>query len=618
MTITQTLLVPLHKLAVSPVNVRKTGGTKIDDLAAMIDSQGLLHRLTVVPSATGKAGCFDVVAGNRRLKALRLLAGKKKLAKSEPIECLLVSTENATAASLSENIGREAMHPADQYLAFQALIAEGKSVADVAASFGVSELTVSRRMKLAQVSPRLFEQYRKDKMTLEQLMQFTLTDDHEKQESVWKSSPDWQRSPQHLRALLTEGEVSATDPMVVFVGIDAYQSAGGVVRTDLFTDDGDGFVTDAALLSELATAKLEAIADQYRTAGWKWVEARPRCGYSDLAAFRKIPRGFRDPSDMERFSLEVLDKAIAAANQAIEAAQDDDSDDGDEALYKALDTVENAREEFIQTLTTWTPEQLAVAGVIVAIDNEGKAQAHEGLVRPEDQKALRRVSQGKALAEGDTEAIKSEHSERLTGALTAHRNAAIQALLVKRPEVALVALVHSMVLQSFEVYRCSFTADPLQVKANTVAHVQRSAAPDIDQSAAGLAFNQSWATWEGLLPKDGTALFAWLLALSAVELQELLTLCIAASVNTMASRDVKGLPGQALASVLGLDMADWWQPTAEGYLKHVSKAQIIAAVSAAKSADAAKLLPKKGKSELVVAAETALRDTRWLPAVLKS
>ena len=329
---------------------------------------------------------------------------------------------------------------------------------------------------------------------------------------------------------------------------------------------------------------------------------------------------YRDASDEEQVHLDMLDKAIAAANQEIEAAQDNDDEAGDEALYKTLDAAESTRAAFVQTLVTWTPEQVAMAGVMVTVDNQGKTLVHEGLVRPDDQKALQRASQGNALANGDAEAeaVKSEHSERLTRALTAHRNAAIQALLVKRPEVALVVLVHSLVLQSFEGYRCSFIGDPLQVKANTVAFAQHAAAPDIQQSAAGLAFHHSWATWEALLPKEGGTLFAWLLALPALELQELLTLCIAASVNTMAGRDVKGLPGQALAAALGLDMADWWQPTAAGYLKQVSKAQIIAAVGAAKSADAAKSLPKKSKAELVIAAETALRGTRWLPTVLRA
>ena len=145
----QLILVPLNKLIPSPANVRKTGGGNIDELAAMIDAQGLLHRLTVVPASNRKKGYFEVAGGGRRLKALNLLASQNKLPKDAPIECKRVEADAATAASLAENIGREAMHPADQYLAFQTLVSEGKSIADVAAAFGVSELTVSRRMKLA-------------------------------------------------------------------------------------------------------------------------------------------------------------------------------------------------------------------------------------------------------------------------------------------------------------------------------------------------------------------------------------------------------------------------------------------------------------------------------------
>ena len=112
-------------------------------------------------------------------------------------------------------------------------------------------------------------------------------------------------------------------------------------------------------------------------------------------------------------------------------------------------------------------------------------------------------------------------------------------------------------------------------------------------------------------------MFAWLLTLPQADLHGLLTLCVAASLDTMSSRETTATRAEGLASVLGLDMADWWQPTADGYLTHISKAQIVAAVSAAKSPQAAKLLPTKTKDELVAAAEIALRDTRWLPTVLK-
>jgi ParB family chromosome partitioning protein len=81
---------------------------------------------------------------------------------------------------------------------------------------------------------------------------------------------------------------------------------------------------------------------------------------------------------------------------------------------------------------------------------------------------------------------------------------------------------------------------------------------------------------------------------------------------------VKGLPGQVLASTLGLNMAHWWQPTAEGYLMHIPKPQIVAAVTDAKSADTAKGLPTKTKGELVAAAAVALSGSGWLPAVLRT
>ena len=73
------MLVPLNRLRLSPNNVRKSSSVAVDDLAAMIYSQGLLHRLGVVPRPKGKSGDFDVVAGGRRLAALRLLVEQGKL-----------------------------------------------------------------------------------------------------------------------------------------------------------------------------------------------------------------------------------------------------------------------------------------------------------------------------------------------------------------------------------------------------------------------------------------------------------------------------------------------------------------------------------------------------------
>jgi hypothetical protein len=72
-----------------------------------------------------------------------------------------------------------------------------------------------------------------DGMTLEQLMAFTVTSDHERQERVWASlAQSWNNEPHHIRRQLTEGAVRASDKREQFVGVAAYEAAGGIVTRD--------------------------------------------------------------------------------------------------------------------------------------------------------------------------------------------------------------------------------------------------------------------------------------------------------------------------------------------------------------------------------------------------
>ena len=110
-------------------------------------------------------------AGERRRRALLLLQQRGRLPKDHEVLCALVPPGRALEVSLAENSGREAMHPADEFEAFKALIDEGKGVEDVAARFGVSVLTVQRRLKLSAL-------YREDGINLGRLMALTWSDDH--------------------------------------------------------------------------------------------------------------------------------------------------------------------------------------------------------------------------------------------------------------------------------------------------------------------------------------------------------------------------------------------------------------------------------------------------------
>src|SRR5271170_4945264 len=115
--------IPLSQLVPSPANVRKTGTTTgIEELAASIAAHGLLQNLQVRSATNGK---FEVVAGGRRHAALKLLAKRKTLAKDAPVNCNVLTGEDAAEISLAENEMRQAMHPADQFEAWKALIDAG-------------------------------------------------------------------------------------------------------------------------------------------------------------------------------------------------------------------------------------------------------------------------------------------------------------------------------------------------------------------------------------------------------------------------------------------------------------------------------------------------------------
>ena len=305
------ILVPLSRLVSRPTgrNVRKTPRMSIPELAASIQRVGLLQNLIVIAAADGEH--YEVVAGDRRLAALKLLAKKHRISKEWEVPCLLVADGTARTASLTENVQREAMHPADQFEAFAALVAEGRSIEDIAADFSVTPLVVQRRLKLANVSPRLLADYRAEAVSLDQLMALAITDDHAAQEAAFYDAPTWQRGPHNLRDRLTEREIDAyRHPLVRFVGLDGYEQEGGGIRRDLFAEGDKGvYLTDAALLERLAQDKLAGIAAKVQAEGWAWVDATPGMTHADLQAFQRAPRERRSPNKRDA-------QRIEAANQA--------------------------------------------------------------------------------------------------------------------------------------------------------------------------------------------------------------------------------------------------------------------------------------------------------------
>ncbi|HCW0413382.1 TPA: ParB/RepB/Spo0J family partition protein [Pseudomonas aeruginosa] len=628
------ILVPLSRLVLRPTgrNVRKTPRMSIPELAASIQRVGLLQNLIVIASADGEH--YEVVAGGRRLAALKLLAKKHRISKEWEVPCLLVADGTARTASLTENVQREAMHPADQFEAFAALVAEGRPIEDIAADFSVTPLVVQRRLKLANVSPRLMADYRADAVSLDQLMALAITDDHTAQEAAFYDAPQWQRHPSHLRERLTEREIDAyRHPLVRFVGLDSYEAAGGGIRRDLFAEGDAGvYLTDAALLERLVQDRLAGIAANVRAEGWAWVDATPGMTHSDLHAFQRAPRERREPIKREAQRIEKLQAKLHELAEAADAALDADDEDKADALQEEGEAVGEQLQALEDGLLEYSQTVKAAAGAIVTIDRNGEAVIHRGLMREAEAKALRTLEK---LRQGfsDPDAANDDEgedgdddrqpktaamSDRLAQRLSAHRTAALQIEVARHPQAALAAVVHGMVQTVLQESRYGRSRDSLPLGVGLkVQDRLEDMAPDWPESPAAVALRELQQVAGEALPEDSAELFAALLAKSQDELVRLLAVCAGSTVDVVTPRATPHQPGEELAQAVGLDMAAWWKPTAEGYFKHVSKAVILDAVGAF-APESVTRLAKLKKADIACEAERLADGTGWMPAIFNA
>lgn len=622
------ILVPLSRLVLRPTgrNVRKTPRMSIPELAASIQRVGLLQNLIVIASADGEHS--EVVAGGRRLAALKLLAKKHRIAKDWEVPCLQVADGTARTASLTENVQREAMHPADQFEAFAALVAEGRPIEDIAADFSVTPLVVQRRLKLANVSPRLMADYRADAVSLDQLMALAITDDHTAQEAAFYDAPTWQRQPSALRDRLTEREIDAyRHPLVRFVGLETYEAAGGGVRRDLFAEGDAGvYLTDAALLDRLAQDRLAGIAAEVKAEGWAWVDATPGVTHADLHAFQRAPRERREPTKREAQRIEKLQAKVQAIGEALDGALEAEDEDKADALQEEGEAVGEQLQALEDGLQDYSPTVKAAAGAIVTIDRNGQAVIHHGLMREAEAKALRtleRLRQGFSgedaengdEGEDDDQPKTAAMSDRLAQRLSAHRTAALQIEVAQHPQVALAALVHGMV--QTVLHGSHYGHDlPLGVSLKVQDRLE-GMAPDWPESPAAVALRELQQVAGEALPQDSAELFAALLANSQDELVRLLAVCVAVTVDVVTPRTMRQQPGEELAQAVGLDMAAWWKPTNEGYFRHVPKAAILEAVEQFAPSHVTRLAKLK-KADIASEAERLADGTGWMPAIFKA
>ncbi len=647
--------IPFNKLVLSQSNVRRVkAGVSIDELAESIARRGLIQSLHVRPVLDGEGqetGMFEVPAGGRRYRALEMLAKQKRLNKTTPVPCV-VSAANADIlideVSLAENIERAPLHPLDQFRAFQALRDKGMTEEAIAAAFFVGVNVVKQRLRLVSVSPNLLEVYADDGMTLEQLMAFSVSHDYARQEQVWETvRSSWQKEPFQIRRMLTETTVRASDKRAVFVGVDAYEAAGGTILRDLFESDDGGWLQDVGLLDRLVSEKLTVIADEIATQGWKWVEAAVSIPYGVTHGLREIEGAPIDITAEEQATRDALHAELDRLT-----AEYEDADELPDEVDARLGEIEAAIEALDNRPVRYDPDEIAIAGVFVSIDADGSLSVDRGFVRPEDerpvetvggdtpdeevapdtgeirtppvQRAVITIGGKPAEPEDDEDDSIKPLPERLVIELTAYRTLALRNALAENPHVAMTMLLHKLVSDTFR-----HTAPTGCLEAN-VRHIFFSAqSEELKDSPSAQAVNDRHERWGDHVPADDQALWDWLTHLDDGTRMDLLALCVSYGVNALFERpnpysgsgvsqhglDVRLAQADRLARATGLDLvAAGWKPTVGNYLGRVTKPRILEAVREGAGERAAQLIDHLKKGDMAKEADACWRKPAGCPS----
>lgn len=650
--------IPFNRIRLSNDNVRETDiEAGLDDLAHDVERrEDLIQGINVraIRDAEGaETGDFETPAGGRRFRVIARLVKAGRFPEDGLVPCIVKKADAKTSAvddSFAENTLRLALHPLDQFKAFKRMVDGGMSIEEVASAYLTTPRYVEQRLALAKVSPKLHAVYAENGMTLRMLEAFTAHPDHARQEQVWDAiSQSYNKEPWRIRNLLTETTVPSSDKRALFIGLDAYQAANGpILPRYLFDDDEEGWLEDVPLLDRLVADKLKLAADEIAAEGWKWVavDLELPYGYDHglralTGAVAELPAKDRRERDKLRKEQERLEAEYSSA--------DDLPDEVDERLGE----IEKQLDAFERRPAVYDPVEIAIAGVFVSVDEDGELVVDRGWVRPEDE-PVETVDGDAAQADGgegvssapdvqrtvitiggqppDPEPEEDEQTvkplpERLVAELTAHRTVALREAVGANPHIAMTALLHKLVRDTF---KRSTTGAAFQVSVREVYCGEQGL--DLKNSPYAKAVDERHAGWKADLPGDDDALWDWLFGLDDASRMALLAHCVAYGVNALYERpnphsamgiSEHGLQrrlaeADRLARATGLDMVDaGFRPTVANYLGRVTKPRILEAVHEALGEEKARLIDHLKKDDMAREAERLLADTGWLPEPLR-
>lgn len=547
--------IPWKETHISVNNVRITPPSKeeIEAMAANILAEGVLQNLTVEKEGEG----YGVTAGGVRWRAIEHLVKTGQVSDDYPLPCNVKEPGNAAAVSLAENYFRHAMHPVDEFEAFARMQAEGNDEAAIALRFGCEVIQVKKRLKLAKVHPTIRKACRKGDIDIEALMAFTLADTAKQQLAVFKELGPRSCYAHNIRRLLTEEGEGSDSSVARYVGLDAYEAAGGRVVRDLFNERH--YLLDRDLLTNLAQKKLEkAAARVANKEGWQNVDIAVNGNPARYSYHALTPKPVGVP---EKLLIEQ-----ATREQELEALneKDDWEEEEEERSFWLEDRLQEIEDE-IDTYRVFSDEDKAQAVVFVSVGHDGKARIERGYISNRIAKSRATQNEQGEKAEPESPVL----SRALIDDLGTHRQQIAKAALVKNPKLAMDALLYTLALDVLVPY--SYWGGAVRIRGENIGpslngdseHATSAATEALAAARDGLVTD--WVDIE-----DDAERFAALRALPSKAKQALFAYCVANALSIGVKRE-EGCFGEALLADLSPDYAAMWRPTGAGYWQRVPR-----------------------------------------------
>jgi ParB family chromosome partitioning protein len=641
------MLIPFSRLYLSDANVRKTRSEEDDiQLSADIEARGLLQNLLVTKSK--KRGKFAVIAGGRRLRAIEMIVTRGAWAPDTEIECKLLegSEEEAGEASLAENFQRVGMSPAEECRAFQHFIKEGSDVAAVAKRFGLTQRFVEGRLRLANLAEPIFEALAKGDVTLDIAKAYAATDQHEVQLRVFEQMRyAYNPSADAIRRMVASGSMRGNDPIALLIGEDAYVAAGGKIERDLFSEAADDRWIDIEIAHRLAAEKMEAEAQRIAAeTGLAWIspvastnswQARSEMGVN---AVRLPPAPL---SEEARARIDAIDTRMEEISAIIdEGHEGGEADFGQlEAEYENLDAERSDLNNPVRELPEeWRSEAgrflvLTTRGEMVLeadyysekrlsfeTDENGKVTATaEEPVPGSTKKGSATPSRPEAVAPGTEKPI----SARLFDELSVQRRNILSASLLSDAGLALDFAIFALAdSRSYESRGTSIRG----------GHPSDPATGELPQSTAEGILAEAESALDKAWQEHGCAAQRFIAFRELADEAKAAWLAYAVAISLEAK---KGYGSEyhpihaVIGSMLDIDVAAMWRPTAENFFDRVSKTSCLAALTEVGGSDLAARYAASKKADLAKTCETIFagkaiieQDVKeaalaWLPEGMK-